>query len=143
MYAMGRGSGPLWSDDGRLPKMEGSGVLQDLIPDVQKLVFPQIPVEGRVIDSYEHHLLDGPGNPVWFHANNGETVHTDAVPCSMTMLLNGGGSSKMLLKSVPKGPPKFPMYSSSQSIWVHLIQYIMPLFGQTATTVKPTTTTLS
>ena len=29
-----------------LPEVEGKGVLQDLIPDVEQLVFPKVPVEG-------------------------------------------------------------------------------------------------
>ena len=79
MSAMGEGGlGPLSSGGGRLPKMEGRGVLQDLIPDVGQLVLPEIPVEGSVIDSYEHGLLDGPDNPRCFPVSSGETVHTDA-----------------------------------------------------------------
>ena len=56
--------GPLWSGSRGLLKMEGRGVLQDLIPGVGQLVISHIPVEGRVIDSYEHGLLDCPENPM-------------------------------------------------------------------------------
>ena len=120
MCAMGLG--PLWSGSRSLPKMDGRGVLQDLIPYVGQLVLPQIPIVGRVIDSYEHGFLDSPGNTMCLPTHNGETVYTDAVLVRMIMLVNGGGSPKVLLKSVLKGPPQFPMYSSLQSSWLHLNQ---------------------
>ena len=84
--------------------MEGRGILAGLHPRCGKLVLPQIAVEGRVTDSYEHALLDGPCYPLCIPIHNGETVHTDAVACRINMLVNGGGSPKILLKFVPKGP---------------------------------------
>ena len=39
-----------------------------------QLELAQIPVEGWVIDPYEHDLLDGPGNAVCFPTHNGETA---------------------------------------------------------------------
>ena len=32
----------------------------------------------------------------------------DEVPCSMTMLVNGGEDPNLALRSVPKGPSQFP-----------------------------------
>ena len=62
-------------------------------------------VEGWVIDSYECSLLDGHDYSVqYFSAYNGKAVHIAAMPCRMTMLLNGKGGSEVFLKPVPKGP---------------------------------------
>ena len=36
---------------------------------MQELVFPQIPVEGWVLYTYEHGFLDGPGMIVYFLMN--------------------------------------------------------------------------
>ena len=85
------------SSDGRLLEMEGRGDLQYLIPYVRQLVFPQVPVEGWVIDMDKHHLLDGPGDAVCFPAYSGESVHTDGVSCRLAVMVNGGGGSKLFL----------------------------------------------
>ena len=55
-------------DGSRLPEMEGKGVLQNLIPHVGKLEFPQVPFEGWVIDIDEHGLFYGPGDAECFPA---------------------------------------------------------------------------
>ena len=73
------------------------------MPDVGLLLFPQIPVEGKFIDSHKHGLLDGLGMPVC-SLSTMEKLSTDAVPCSMNMLVNGRGIPKVLLTSVPKSP---------------------------------------
>ena len=40
------------------------GVEQDLIPYVGQWVLANVPVEGWIIDPYEHSLLDGPGQGI-------------------------------------------------------------------------------
>ena len=47
---------------------------QDLIPYVGQLVLPNVHIEGWSIDSYEHGLLDGPGNGMSFPTHHGEIV---------------------------------------------------------------------
>ena len=47
---------------------------QDLIPDVGQLKPAQVPIEGWVIDPYEHGLLNGPGNAMHFPTQYGKTV---------------------------------------------------------------------
>ena len=42
--------------------MENRGPLQDLIPAVEELELGQVPLEGWIIDPYEHDFLDDPGN---------------------------------------------------------------------------------
>ena len=43
-----------------------------------------------------------------FHAYNEKTVYIGPMPCRMTMLINGGGGLKVLLKPVSKVPSRFP-----------------------------------
>ena len=54
-----------------------------------QLVFPQIPIEGWVIDMDDHGLLDGPGDAMCFSAYNGEEVHIDGVSCRLAVLVSG------------------------------------------------------
>ena len=80
----------------------------ELIPHVEQLVLPQVPVEVWVIDSNEHGHLDGPSNTMYFHAHNGKAVHIDGMSYRLAVLVNWGGSSKVFCKSDPKGPSPFP-----------------------------------
>ena len=99
------GGGQLWggSSSGLL-MVEGGGVMQKLIPNVRQLEFAYILVERWIIYPDEHSLIDSPGNAVCLTTHNGETVHTDAMSCGVAMFVYGGGSPKMLLKPVLKGP---------------------------------------
>ena len=74
-------------------KLEGRGVLKDLIPYVGELELAQVPVEGRITDHYEHGFLDDPSNAMFLPTHNGKTVHIDAVSRRLTMLVYGGGGS--------------------------------------------------
>ena len=85
-----------------LPEVEDWDVLQDLIPNVGKLVFLQVPVEGWVIDSDKHGLLDSPGNTMCFPACNGKAVHIDSISGRLAVLVNGGEGSKVFPEPVPK-----------------------------------------
>ena len=77
--------------------MEGRDVLQNLIPDVGQLVFPQVPVEGWVIDMDEHGLLYSPGDGMGFPPYNEEAIHIDGVSCGLAVLVNGGEGPKVFL----------------------------------------------
>ena len=59
--------------------MEGRGVLQDLITDVEELELPQIPVERWIIDLYELGFLDDPGTAMHLPTHYRKTVHIDTV----------------------------------------------------------------
>ena len=80
--------------------MEGRGVLQDFIPDVQQLNLAQVPIEGWIIDPYENGLLDGPANTMCFPTHFPKTVHIDAVAQRVTMFMYEGGGPKIFLKPV-------------------------------------------
>ena len=73
--------------------------------------FPKFLVEGWVIDTDEHGLLDGPGDAMYFPAYNGEAVHTDKVSCRVTVLVNREGALWCSFSLFPKVLPDFPMYS--------------------------------
>ena len=45
-----------------------------------QLEFAKVVIEERVINPYEHGLLDCFGNAMCLPAHNGETVHIDAMP---------------------------------------------------------------
>ena len=72
-----------------LLKMEGRGVLQDLIPDVGQLELGYVPIEQWIIDPEVHDLLDGPGNTVHLPTHYGEIVHTDVMTLSVTLVKDG------------------------------------------------------
>ena len=70
----------------------------------------QIPVEGRVINCCDMTTCH-------FHAlpwNNRKTIHTDDVPCSVAMFVNGEGALRCILSMSPKVLPYSILYSSSQ-----------------------------
>ena len=46
---------------------------------LEQLKLVEVPIEGWIIDPYEHGLLAGPGNAVCFLTHYGKTVHNDAV----------------------------------------------------------------
>ena len=50
-------------------KMEGRGVLQDLIPDVGELELATVPAKGWIIYPDVLGLLDGPGNTLYLPTN--------------------------------------------------------------------------
>ena len=83
--------------NGGLLEVDGRSVLQDLIPYVGQLIFPQVPVEGWVIDTDEHGLFYGPGDALGFLAYIGEAVDIHGVSCEFVVLVNWGGSSEIFL----------------------------------------------
>ena len=60
-----------------------------------QLVFPQIPVNGCLIDMAKHGLPDGPGDPMCLSAYNVEAVHVDGMSCFLSVLIYKGGGSKV------------------------------------------------
>ena len=46
---------------------------QDWIPYMGQLVLANVPVDGWIIDHYEHSLLDGSGKGIWLPVYYGET----------------------------------------------------------------------
>ena len=115
------------SGDGGLLEVEGRGVLQDLIPYVGHLAFPQVPVEIWVTDIGEHGLLDCPGDTICFPAYNGEAAHTDEVSCRLALLVNGEGLLRCSFSLSPKVLFDSPVYSSFHPALVYLNWYITPL----------------
>ena len=76
--------------------MESRGVLQDIILDVWELELPQVPVEGWIIDPYEHGFLDSPDSAVCFPTHYGETVHIETVSRRLSMFVYGERSPKVI-----------------------------------------------
>ena len=56
-----------------------------------RLVFSCVPVEGWVIDSDIHGLLDDPGGTLCLPAYDGEAVHTGNMYHDLAMLVDGEG----------------------------------------------------
>ena len=55
-----------------LLELENRSGFQNLIPDVGKQELAYIPVEGWIIDPYEHGFHDGPGNAMCLLAHSGK-----------------------------------------------------------------------
>ena len=62
---------------------------------MEQLVFPQVPVEGWVIDAEKYGLLVGAEDAVHLPAYNGEAVFIDVVSCGLTVLVDGEGGSEV------------------------------------------------
>ena len=80
-----------------------------------KLVLSYVPVEGWVIDSAIHGLLEGHDD-----AYDGEAINAGKMSHSLTILVDGEGLLRCSLSLYPKVLPNSPMYSSLQSDWVYL-----------------------
>ena len=125
----------LWGDGKGLSKVEGWGILQDLIPDVEQLVLSRVPVEGWVIDLNEHGPLDGPSNTVH---HNGKAVLIDRMSFRLAVLVNGGGSSLVFPKPVPKAPSQFPnIFFLMACLGAFELAYYPALFGGNALSLEP------
>ena len=72
--------------------------------EMGELELAQSPVEGWIINPYEHGFLDGPGNTMCLPIKSGKTVHIDTVSSRLTMFIYGGGGPKDLFKPLSKGP---------------------------------------
>ena len=72
-----------------LHEMEGSGVKQDLIPNVRQLVFSNISLKGWTTDHDVHGLLDSASGVVNLLAKYEKIVHADAMPTCVAMVING------------------------------------------------------
>ena len=118
------------SGGNELPEMEWWGVLQDLIPDVGQLVVSQVHLEEWVMYMDKHGLPGGPCNAMCLPAHNEEAVHIDGVSCGLTVLVDVGWTLRCSFSLSPQVLPDSPIYSSSQSAWVHLNWYITPLFWE-------------
>ena len=82
-------------------------VLQNLVPYVWELMFPQVPIKCRVIYMDVHSLLDVPCDSLWLPINNGKTFRADQESCRVIMVVDGGWSPKILLEPVPKCSTRF------------------------------------
>ena len=69
-----------------------------------KLKLPNVPVEALIIDPDKYGLLDGPFNVVRVPTHNGEVIHPGMMICSVGIVIDGGGSPEMFLKTFPKSP---------------------------------------
>ena len=65
-----------------------------------ELVLSQVPVEGWVLNMYEHGLLDGPELVVNFFVHYVDLFWVNWVSCSGTVEVDGGGCFEMFLDSV-------------------------------------------
>ena len=53
-----RGCDPLWDGPRKCVEIEGRVVLQDLVPNVEKLELAYVPIKGWIIDPDAHGPLD-------------------------------------------------------------------------------------
>ena len=95
-------------------KMEGRGVLQDLIPDVGQLELAHVPIGGCILDP-DVHGLHGSGSTLCFPTHYVEIVHTDAIISGVTTAIDGEGALRCSLSLFPEVLVTSPMYSYSQS----------------------------
>ena len=109
-------------------KLEFRGIEQDLILSVGQLRFPNVPVEGRIIDLDIHGLLDGPCNVVRLPTHNEEVFHPGRMTCGVSMVTNGGGGLRYFLSLFPKVLADSSMYFSSHPSLSHLYLYTTPPF---------------
>ena len=61
--------------------------MEDLTPCVWKLALSYAPVEGWVIKSDVHGLLDGLSGAMCLPAYDGEIAHTDRILCNLPVLV--------------------------------------------------------
>ena len=92
--------------------MESWHVLQLLIPNMWQLVLANIPVEGRVIASDEHDLLNSPGDALGLPIHCGKTVQLDGMTYGVGVVINREGRCKCSLDLSPKVLPVSLMYST-------------------------------
>ena len=98
----GEGGWPIYGGNGgtRLSEVEWLGVLQNLIPNVGQLVFPQVPVKGWVIYMDKHGLLDGPGDTMCLPVHNSEAIHGVFFFISVSIVLPLGSALPPFLAPV-------------------------------------------
>ena len=92
-------------------------------------LLPQFPIEGCVIDTNEHGLLDGPNTTVHFPAYSGKAVHIDRMSCGLAVSVMGEEALWCSTSLSPKVLSHSPIYSSSQHLRrEHLTPSITLLF---------------
>ena len=85
-------------------EMEGRDAWQDLIPNVSKSEFTNVPIKGWIIDPDVYGLFGGPSDVVCLLAHYGEIVHTNVMPRGVTMIIGGGRGPEMFFQPYPKSP---------------------------------------
>ena len=91
-----------------LLEVEIRDIEQDLIPYVRQLVLADVPIEGWIIDSDVHGLLDSSCDVVCLPTHNGEVVNPGMMTCGVGMVMDGERGPEMFLEPFPKGPCRFP-----------------------------------
>ena len=71
-----------------------------MVPYVQQLVLSQASVEGGVLYTYEHGLLDGPGVAVNLLVHYVELVGVHGMSCSDTVVVYRGRGLEVFFDSV-------------------------------------------
>ena len=88
-----------------------------MVPNAWELVFPQVPVEGWVLHTYEHGFLDGPGMVVNFLVYYTILLWVHGVSCGGAMQVNGGRCLEMFLDPFSQWSAWFP-YVSTGAVYV-------------------------
>ena len=89
-------------------QVEVRGAEQDHIPNKGQLVLANAPITGWFIDSYEHGLLDGPGNGMSLPTHHGENVQFGMVTRGVGTVIDKAKCPEMLLLPLPKDPCRLP-----------------------------------
>ena len=85
-----------------------------------EVVFPNIPIKGGIVHPDVHSLFDGPGQAVFFSANDFKVSIDVSWPLLLWCTHIGDGAFKCSLNLSSKVLPDSPMYSSLQLIFLQL-----------------------
>ena len=70
--------------------------------------FANVPFKGWIIGPDVHGLLDGPNVIVCLSTHYGENVHTNTMPRSLIMVIDGGREPDMFLQPLPQSTCRLP-----------------------------------
>ena len=87
--------------------MEGRGVKQDLISNVEQMKFASVPVKGWIIDPEVHDLLYGLSGVLHLSTHYGEIVHIDVMQWHFCYINNSDKYGPTL--GGCQNPPTFPL----------------------------------
>ena len=76
--------------------------IQNPVPNVWEVVFPNISIEGGVVYIYVHGLLDGPGQAVFLSVYNFKVLHCCIMATAVLMSKNWRWGLQMFLKFITK-----------------------------------------
>ena len=76
--------------------------MQNPVPNVWEVVFPNISIEGGVVHSYVHGLLDGPGQAVFLPGYNFKVLCCCFMATALSMSKNWIWGLQVFLKSFTK-----------------------------------------